>query len=180
MKPSHTARPRAGLAAIFLASAIPLAATQVSGGGAAAAQAPNACALLSAEEVQALAPKEHVADGASRTVGALESFGCRYTWGTGTGRFTLDVTVNPASHVFAGMNADAIKRGLLSSVVPETADAAIPDVGDAAVFKASSPLYAVASAYLKDRILAVSLDGIDAAERKGELISLLKSAASRL
>jgi hypothetical protein len=48
------------------------------------------------------------------------------------------------------------------------------------MFKSYSSVYATASAYLKDRYLQVTLDGIDARDRKGQLISLLKSAASRL
>jgi hypothetical protein len=64
--------------------------------------------------------------------------------------------------------------------VPETTDAAIPDVGEAAVFKAYSSVYATATTYLKDRILQVNLEGVDAREKKEQLIALLKSAASRL
>jgi hypothetical protein len=145
-----------------------------------AAQGLSPCALLTAEEIQTIVPKEHMASGVARAVSALDSFGCRFTWGAGTGHFTLDVAVNPASRMFAGMSADAAKQALLSSVIPGTSDAVVPDIGEAAVFKVHSPLYANVSAYVKNRVLQVSLDGIDAPDWKAELISLLKSAASRL
>jgi hypothetical protein len=163
---------------LLLGLAVPTVTNAVQDGGA-AAQAPNPCALLTIEEVQTLAPKdEHVSQGvpaANQDVGT-----CRYTWGAGVDRYALIVSVNSAPRVFAGMTADAIKQSLVSSVVPETADSVISDVGNAAVFKSYSRVYAGASAYLKDRILQVQLDGFDAPERKGGLISLLKSAVSRM
>jgi hypothetical protein len=48
------------------------------------------------------------------------------------------------------------------------------------VFKPDSPVYASATAFVKGRIVGVHLDGIDAREKKDQLIGLLKSAASRL
>lgn len=144
------------------------------------AQTPNPCALIPISEIQPLAGNASVADGVSN---ALESRGfamCRYSWGTGTSRFTLDVVVNDASRVFAGMTADQIKQRLLESVKAGTADAVIADVGEAAVFKPDSPVYASAFALVKDRILGVHLDGAFARERKDEVIGLLKAAASRL
>jgi len=163
--------PRALCLILGVAFAIPA-------GGPLAAQQ-NPCMLLTTDEVQALAPKQHVSDGV-RAALSPDSVTCRYTWGTGNGRYALTVSVNTASRMFAGMNADAIKRGLMSSVMPGTADAAIPDVGDAAAFKAYSALYASASAYLKDRVVQVNLDGLDARDSRAQLIALLKSAASRL
>ena len=56
----------------------------------------------------------------------------------------------------------------------------ISDVGEAAVFKSDSPLYANATASLNGRILEVHLDGFVAREKKDQVIALLKSAASRL
>ena len=82
--------------------------------------------------------------------------------------------------MFPGMSPDQIKQQLLESVKPGTADAVISDVGEAAVFKSDSPLYATATAFLKGRILQVHLDGVDAREKKDQAIALLKSAASRL
>ena len=148
---------------------------------AAQASAQNPCGLLTSDEVQALVPeKEHASSGMAEAIPALESFTCRYTWGEGVKRYTLAISVNPVSRTYSGMNADAIKQGLTSSIKPETTDATIPDIGEAAVFKADSAGYAGASAYVKDRLLQVHLDGFEAREKKGQLISLLKSAASRL
>ena len=149
------------------------------GGGAVLAQ-PQTCGLLTSEEIQALAPQQTVSDAAVSGNQGGGAVSCRYTWGSGPGYFALSLSVRPASRVFVGMNAAAIKQGVLATVTPGTADEAIPDVGEAAAFKSYSNAYATASAYLKDRYLQVTLDGIDARDRKGQLISLLKSAASRL
>jgi hypothetical protein len=147
-----------------------------------AAQAPppalNPCGLLTNDEVHALASNENVTAGPP--VSALESFICHYTWGAGVQRYVLAVSVDPASRMFAGMNSDSVKQSLQSSVVPGTADAAIPDVGETAVFRAHSAAFVTASAYLKGRVLQVTLDGIDARDEKAQVVSLLKSAASRL
>lgn len=144
-----------------------------------AAQA-QPCSLLTTDEIQALAPMEQVSEGVASAFEVVDSSTCRYTWGSGLGRYTLAVYVNPASRMYAGMSADSVKQSLLASVTAGTRDEAVPDVGDAAVFKAYSPIYVSATALLKGRVLHVNLDGIDAREKKGQLISLLKSAASRL
>jgi hypothetical protein len=125
---------------------------------------PRTCGLLTSEEVQACAG----------------DVSCRYTWGSGVGHYTLTLSARQASRVFPGMNAASIRQGLQGRATPGTTDEAIADVGEAAVFKSSSSVYATAAAYLKDRYLQVTLDGIDARDRKGQLISLLKSAVSRL
>ena len=105
---------------------------------------------------------------------------CRYTWGVGTGRFTLDVAVTEASRMFPGMSPDQIKQQLVQSVRTGTNDALITETGEAAVFKPDSPVYATATSLLKGRILQVHLDGLFAVEKKDQVIGLLKSAASRL
>jgi hypothetical protein len=151
------------------------------GGGTVAAQGQGPCALLTHEEVQALAPvSTEIGEGVSAAVPAGDFSMCRYTWGAGVERYTLVVAVGSASRMFAGKAGDAIKQDLLTSIVPGTTDEAVPEVGDVAVFKAPSSVFAGASAFLKGRVVQVRLDGIDARDRKGELISLLKSAASRL
>jgi len=152
----------------------------VPNGGRAAAQAPNPCTLVTHEEVQKLVPKEHVEDGVAIENPTVGSMLCRYSWGVGVERESLSVSVHSAARAFAGMNAEAIKQSLQSTVVRETADQSIPDVGQAAAFKAYSSLSVGASAYVKDRFLQVTLEGIDAIDQKGALIGLLKSAASRL
>ena len=93
--------------------------------------------------------------------------------------YTLDVTVGDASRMFSGTPPEVVKPALQTLVAAGTADAVIPDVGDAAIFKADSPVYVCASAYLKGRILQVRLDGADAREKKDQVIALLKTAASR-
>ena len=153
----------------------------VSFGFAVAAQepTPNPCALLTTDDIQAIVPKEHVEKGVTSQTPAADSAFCRYSWGAGLKRMALDISVYPASRMFAGMTPDAIKQAMVASVVPDTTDATIADVGEIAVFRAYSPVYVGASAYLKGRVLQVSLDGLDARDRKGDLVSLLKKAASR-
>jgi hypothetical protein len=141
---------------------------------------PQTCGLLTSEEVQALALDQTVADAAVSGNQGAGAASCRYEWGSGVEHFTLTLSVRSASRAFVGMNAASIRQTLQAMVTPETADEAITDVGEAAMFKSYSSVYATASAYLKDRYLQVTLDGIDARDRKGQLISLLKSAASRL
>jgi hypothetical protein len=166
---------------LLLGLTIPAVAKSGQGGAQPTAQGQNPCALLTIEEVQSLAPKEqHVTQGVAAANQDIGSATCRYTWGAGVDRYALVVSVNPAPRTFVGMTPDAIKQALVSSVVPETDDSVITDVGNAAVFKSYSRVYAGASAYLKDRILQVQLDGFDAPEHKGGLISLLKSAVSRM
>jgi hypothetical protein len=148
--------------------------------GTVSAQAPNTCALLTNDEVQALAANTSVGDGVPSSMPAATYGTCRYAWGTGTGRFRLGVTVNDGSRMFPGMTPDQIKQVLLKSVKPETTDAVVSDIGETAVFKSDSAYYATATAFLKGRILVVTLDGLDAREKKDQAIALLKSAASRL
>ncbi len=176
-------RPQAGCRltfALLVGLAIAAIGTSAPGRGTVAAQGLQPCGLLTTDEIETLAPNEEVSEGTSSAFEALDSSTCRYTWGSGVDRFTLAVYVNPASRAFAGMTPDTIKSSLLSSVTPGTADATIPDVGEAAVFKTYSSVHVSASAYAKGRLLQVNLDGIDARDKKDQLISLLKSAASRL
>jgi hypothetical protein len=150
------------------------------GGGTVSAQALNPCMLLTVEEIQPLAPNASIDNGVSSSLQDFGSATCRYRWGIGVDRFTLDVVVNDASRIFPGMSPDQIKQRLLESVKAGTADAVVSNVGEAAVFKADSPLYASATASLKGRILEVHLDGFVAREKKDQVIGLLKSAVSRL
>ena len=146
--------------------------------GTVSAQELNPCALLTVDEIEPLAAKTSVADGVSNSLPGYVA--CRYLWGVGLGRFTLDVTVNEASRMFAGMSPEQIRQRLLESVRAGTDDAVISEIGEAAVFKPDSPVYASATAFVKGRILAVHLDGIFAREKKDQVVELLKSAASRL
>jgi hypothetical protein len=145
------------------------------------AQALNVCALLTVDEIEQLAANTSVADGVSNSLPAFGYVACRYKWGgVGVDRFILDVTVNEASRMFPGMSPDQIKQQLLESVRGGTADAVISEIGEAAVFKPDSPVYATATAFVKGRILQVHLDGIFAREKKDQVVALLKSAAARL
>jgi hypothetical protein len=140
-----------------------------------AAQAAGPCTLLMTTEIQPLAPKASI--GAGVPTGATS---CRYSWGEGADRHKLDVVLSDPSRVFTAGGADAIKQGLRASVKAGSADAVVPDLGEAAVFKAESPVYVHATAYVKGRLVQVLLDGFEAREHKDQVIALLKSAASRL
>lgn len=172
---------RFGLGSGFIAAvALVAAGLSAPGRGTAAAQAPGPCGLLTTAEIQPLAPNATIGAGVAVSVDASGLGTCRYTWGTGAGRFKLDVTVNDASRMYSSMAADLIKQRLNGSVTPETADAVVSGVGDAAVFRADSAVYVHATAYSKGRVLQVQLDGFEAREMKDQVIALLKSAASRL
>jgi hypothetical protein len=148
--------------------------------GSVSAQAVNPCTLLTVDEIQPLAPNASIADGVPSSLQTLGTSSCRYTWGAGVGRFRLDVTVNEAPRMYPGMSPDQIRQRLQESLKEGTTDAVIPDVGEAAVFKAESPLLATATASTKGRILGVQLDGLDAREKKDDVVALLKTAVSRL
>ena len=148
--------------------------------GIVSAQAPNPCALLTSDEVESFAANAGVGDGVASSLTSFEYATCRYRWGAGTKRVTLEVTVYDATRRFPAMNPDQVKQQLLASVRPGTAESVIEDVGEAAVFRSDSPLYATATAFLKGRILGVHVDGLVAREKKDQAIALLKSAASRL
>jgi hypothetical protein len=158
-----------------------VAAAVSAGGGVATAQqqATSPCDIVTIDDAHSFA-SDPVAVGVP---GALEAVGftnCLYLWGEGTRHSSLNVTVSEASRMFSGQGPDGIKQGVLSLVIVGTEDAIIPDVGDAAVFKADSPYYVHGIAYIKGRILEVSLNNIDARARKDDVISLLKRAVSRL
>jgi hypothetical protein len=170
-----------------LASAFTLGLAMVAAGvsgprhfdGTVSAQGLNACALLTVDEIEPLAGTS-VTDGVSNSFEAFGYVACRYTWGAGTNRFKLDVIVNETPRMFPGTSADGIKQQLLGSVRAGTADVVIPEIGEAAVFKPDSPVFASAIAFVKGRILGVHLDGAFAREMKDQVVGLLKSAASRL
>ena len=149
------------------------------GHGTLSAQAVNACALLTGDEIKTLA-EVSVADGVPHALPDFRIAGCEYMWGTGTGRVKLAVVVTDASLMFPGVSPDQVKQRILESVRAGTHDAVIPEVGEAAVFKPDSVVYATATAVVKGRILALHLDGLFAREEKDHLIELLKAAASRM
>jgi hypothetical protein len=176
----HTPRSHFGAAFVLglaLVAAAPAGPGRVD--GTVSAQALDPCALVTVDDVEPVA-NASVAAGVAKSSPDSGYFSCRYMWGIGTGRFTLDVTVNDASRMFSGMTPEQIKQRLLESVKTGTADAVVPEVGEAAVFKPDSPVYASAFALVKGRILEVHLDGAFAREKKDQVVGLLKSAAARL
>jgi len=148
--------------------------------GTVSAQALNPCALLTTDEVDSLAPNTTINAGVASSVPAYGYTTCRYTWGTGVGRFELDIAVADASRMFAGVSPDQVKQRLLESVKAETSDAVLSEIGEAAVFKPDSVAYATATALVKGRILQVHLGGLFAREKKDQIVGLLKAAAARL
>jgi len=165
------------LAAAFVATGAP---GSLSSGGTLSAQEPNACALLKVEEIEHLTPKTTVNAGVAASLPAFGAVTCQYAWGVGADRFKLDVIVNDAARTFPGMSPDQIKQLLLESVKTGTHDAVVPEVGEAAVFKPASPVFASATALVKGRLLQVNLDGGFAGEMKDQVVELLKSAAARM
>src|SRR5262245_42310989 len=177
-------RPRSGCrrgAALTLSVAMVAAGlSAASGSSILTAQGSGACALLTTDEIRPLALKATVGDGVPVSGEGAGFTGCRYAWGEGTGRVKLDVTVSEASRIFAGASPDQVKQRLQASVTAGTADAVVADVGEAAAFRAESPYYVHATALAKGRIVQVRLDGVDARDKKDQVIALLKSAVSRL
>jgi len=145
------------------------------------AQEPNPCALLLLDDqIKPLASPASVAAGVPSSYPSVRYASCRYAWGDGIDRVTLAVVVAEPSRRFPGVTPDQVKQRLLESVRAGTDDAVIPDVGDAAVFRPDSFVFATATALVKGRLLQVQLDGRGALERKDAIVGLLKSAASRL
>jgi len=149
-------------------------------GGLVSAQALNACTLLMSGDIHPHDEKTSVAAGVAESFPELGYTACRYTWGMGVDRFRLDVIVTDAARVFPGLTPEQIKQRLLESVKTGTQDAVVSEIGEAAVFKPESAVFANATALVKGRILQVQLDGVYAGEMKGEVVGLLKTAASRL
>lgn len=180
---SHPSKPRLRLAsALFLGLA--LVATGASGPGlvgtVSAQQTLNPCALLTVDEIEPLASNKTVAAGVPGSLPERGYLACRYGWGEGVGRFKLDVVVHEPSRMYPGMSPEQIKQRLVESVRAGTDDAVIPEIGEAAVFKPASSVYATAAALVKGHILEVTLDGAFALEKKDQVVGLLKTAASRL
>lgn len=149
--------------------------------GSVSAQELNPCALLLLDDdVKPVAGNTSVDAGVSSSVPSWGFATCRYMWGDGVDRFKLVVTVTEAPRLFPGMTLEQIKQQLIQSVRAGTHDEVVQEIGDAAVFKPDSFAYAIATAFVKGRILQVQLDGYEAIQKKDQVIGLLKSAASRL
>jgi len=144
------------------------------------AQAPNPCALITVDDVEPVAVNMTVAQGVPSSFPSAGHESCRYTWGAGTGRFVLEVAVIEPSRMFPNSRPDQIKQLLQGSIRAGTYDEVVSDIGDAAVFKPDSFVYASATALAKGRIVQVNLDGGFARDMKGTVVELLKTAVSRL
>jgi hypothetical protein len=140
----------------------------------------NPCGLLTIDEIEPLAAMQTVVDGIANATPSAGRAACRYEWGAGTGRYTLDIIVSDASRMYAGTSPDAIKQGLASVPTVGSVGEAIPDIGDAAAFKSDSPFLATTTAFMKGQILQLNLDGYDARAKKDQVIGLLKAASARL
>lgn len=139
------------------------------------AQALKPCALLTSAEVKSVAtspPGEGVAEFLAPTA----SHTCVYKWAARDFSPSLVVTASDASKMYPGMSAEMLKMGLLAGKDMT----AIPGIGDAAGYKSDSPTAVLAIALLKGKVLTVTYRGTDAVAKKGQVVGLLKSAASRL
>jgi hypothetical protein len=124
----------------------------------------NPCALLTIDEIKSLADKSSVADGVPQSLPDVRHVVCDYMWGTGTRRVKLAVVVTDPSLMFPGVSPDQVKQRILESVRAGTHDAVIPEVGEAAVFKPDSVVYASATAIVKGHPAAASTDSTRARE----------------
>ena len=144
----------------------------------------DGCALLQAAEIQTLAGTAKVGAGKA-TTDALGSRMCQYEWGTGGnvqgGRSFLNVSVTATSKTFPGMDASLVRQGLLANAKPGTPNtAAIPGIGDAAIYESDDPIRVKTTALAKGNMLIISFESRDARAKKDQLITLLKLAAGRL
>jgi hypothetical protein len=151
---------------------------------AAQAQAKDACSLLRMDEVQSLGSSAKISDGVS-TTDQLGSVVCTYRWTAGTNaasaRNQFQVINGDPNRMFPAVAPAQIKEGLLRPANQGQANASVvPGIGDACIFKSDSPTTADVTAYVKGRVLTVSVKGPDARSRKDQLVALLKIAASRL
>jgi hypothetical protein len=138
-------------------------------------QAKDACSLLRSDEVQALASSTHVPDGVS-TTDNLGAVVCTYRWGS---QYVFQIANGDPARMFPAMTENQIKQALLKPVKDGTA-VDVAGVADAAAFKSDSPTKADLAAYIKGRVLTLTIDAPDARSRKDQLIAMLKIAAGRL
>ena len=151
---------------------------------AAQAQAKDACSLLRPDEVRALAPSGSV-DNPVSTTDSLGSVVCTYRWSTGkttaSGRHDFQIVNGDPSRMFPAMSEAQIKEALLRPAKQNQGDASlVSGIGDAALFKSDSPTKSDVTAFIKGRILTLSVDAPDARSRKDQLVALLKLASDRL
>jgi hypothetical protein len=102
--------------------------------------------------------------------------------GRGRTSFSFIVINGDASRIWPGMSPALVKQGLLGAATRghKLNASAISGIGDAAIVESSAPTQAKATAYVKGRILIVTLEGPDARAKKDQVLTLLKTAAARL
>jgi hypothetical protein len=158
-----------------------------SAGEAAAGELPkDACALLKAAEIQALAPNAKIGNGVSDNMAPMGA-GCTHTWGPRTrewGESALTITVIDAAKAWPGTRPDVLQQGVLAKVKVGGPDASVVQgVGDAAAFTFEArSSNATAEAYLKAKGIHLSLKyhAGDSLASKDKIVALLKVAAARL
>jgi len=163
----------------ILAGAAVSARGQTPARGQAAAMPKDACALLTATEVQALAGVA-VKDGVPGQVAALSALSCTYTWGTGTNVYQVSVLASESAKLFPGMSTALVKQAMLARVKTGGISAEVPDIGDAATFESDVPTRINGKALAKGVFLTVELEGPNARAQKDQVIALLKTAVGRL
>lgn len=142
------------------------------------------CTLLTAEQVQALAPGQTIPAGASQTVsGPMGVTRCRYEWGkagqaTAT-KYTLDVTLSDASKAYPGAKPGDIKEALARPAAGEPPAILLPKTGDGAYYKSSGTTRSDAVALVNGMVLEITLQGPGASGRRNQVIALLRSAVQR-
>jgi hypothetical protein len=145
--------------------------------------AKDGCALLQPAEVQTLAGVQ-VGAGKPEKDDALSSRGCRYEWGTGgnvqSGKTFLTISATPMAKVLPGVDPKAAQQGLLANAKPGKPAAAIPGVGDAAVYESNAEIRVTTTAFAKGSMLIVTLETMNARAKKDQVIALLKAAVGRL
>jgi hypothetical protein len=146
---------------------------------------PDPCTLVRALDLQALFQNGPAGPGAVEKHPEIGSATCTYQWGTGSnaysGRFNFHVTVSELSKTYPGTDREVLKAGLLAETKKPGENAvAISGVGDAAIYKSGSPIRSETTAIVKAFFLQVDLDGPDGRGKKDQVISLLKTAASRM
>lgn len=167
-----------------LVAALMLAILSVRGSAVNAQKPGDACSVLQAAEIQALAGsgKPGLGQPSSDPLGSRL---CRYQWGTGAtvqgGQSMLDVSVTAASKAYPGTDASVLRQGLLASVKAGDPNAAvIAAVGDAAIYQSNAPIRVVTTALVKGNLLIVAFESANARAKKEQVIALLKAAAGRL
>jgi len=150
----------------------------------ASAQTGDGCSLLLPAEVQKLAGVQ-VGPGKPEKDAALGMRGCSYEWGTGgnvqSGKTYLTISATPSAKLWPGTDAKVVQQGLLAAAKSNKSDAAaIPGVGDAAVYESNAEIRVTTTALVKGYTVIVTFETMNARTKKDQVIGLLKAAAGRL